>query len=457
MRQAADAAKAGNWGESSRRQARAAEELAAVHTRLQKARSEAALKALAALQERAKSDAEAQKQIEKLQAGTSDKFVDLKDKIKTEDIIHMQEVDPAKNAGEASRVVNDYLLPESARGILEQPDRGVRQQFENLSLAKSPGTTPSFPKQSDRAANKVKPHLQTKFDDLVGKLLEEADEMQKKYETYNMNAAVNINEKGDVSKQAGDINSTAASAATGNMKPPTVNVGGASRAGRRGARAHGLVVGDESINRRGRDKVQEGQERVADQGGPPLKEKKSEDMQKDTSTGIGGKKIESEDSKFSVADAGKWTDDMAKRMDKPQAKHSIVERQDGKIDARTAEMMLDLESKQEQMIERIKAVRKELKNLYLPTDHLDDIAAELVENLGMLRDRPDAEVFRQQARALERLQGALRVIHQANAGFQPSVAREQAVRGRVLDEPARRAPPGYEEAVKRYYEKLSGR
>src|SRR5207237_10717968 len=110
---------------------------------------------------------------------------------------------------------------------------------------------------------------------LVGKTLEEAHEIHKKYETYDLNAAFNINEPGEVGKQAGDLNSTAASAATGNMKPPTTNVGGASRAGRRGARAHGLVVGDESINRRGRDKVQEGQEKTADQAGT-IREKKSE-------------------------------------------------------------------------------------------------------------------------------------------------------------------------------------
>src|SRR5205807_3727716 len=126
---------------------------------------------------------------------------------------------------------------------------------------------PSFPAQSDREGNTVKPHVQEEFEDLVGKLIEEADEMQEKYESYNLNAAFNINEPGEVGKQAGDLNSTAAAAATGNKKPPTVNVGGASRSGRRGARAHGLVVGNESINRRGRDKVQEGQEKVGDQAG----------------------------------------------------------------------------------------------------------------------------------------------------------------------------------------------
>lgn len=457
MKQAADLAKEGRWSDAAPRQAKAAESLAAIHDRLRKAQSEAALKALTALQERAKSDLQAQKQLEKLQAGTGEKFLDIKDKLKLEEIIHMQEVDEDKKRGEKlNPFVNDYLFPDSARGMLQQADTGKRQEFDILKLAKSPGGEPSFPKQSDRKANTVTPYIQEKFDDLVGKLLEEADDMKKNYETYNLNAGVNINEPGEIGKQAGDLNSTAASAATGNQKPPTVNVGGASRAGRRGARAHGQVVGDESINRRGRDKVQEGQERVGDQAGT-IKEKKSEDMQKDTSTGIGGKKVESDDNKFSVADAGKWSDDILKRMGKAQEKHSIVERQDGKMDHRMAEMMRDMEAKHEQMIERIKAIRKELKNLYLPTDHLDEIAAELNANLGYLKERPEAETFRAQARALERLRGTLRVFHQASSGFQPSVARDQAVQGRVLDEPARQTLPGYEEAVKQYYQKLSGR
>src|SRR5262249_16905796 len=182
-------------------------------------------------------------------AGATEGFVDVKNKMKLEDIVHMREVAANKQNGETRNPdPNNYLFPDSARGILNQPDTAKRQQFDILKLAQSPSGTPSFPKQSDREGNKIaNPPIQEKFDDLVGKLLEEADEIQKKYETYNLNAAFNINEPGEVGKQAGDLNSTAASAATGNMKPPTVNVAGASRAGRRGARAHGMVVGTQSI------------------------------------------------------------------------------------------------------------------------------------------------------------------------------------------------------------------
>ena len=56
---------------------------------------------------------------------------------------------------------------------------------------------------------------------------------------------------------------------------------------------------------------------------------------------------------------------------------------------------------------------------------------------------------------LDKLRGTLRVFHQAHAGFQPSLPREQQVRGRVLDDADPPPPAGYEEAVKRYYERLS--
>ena len=277
--------------------------------------------------------------------------------------------------------------------------------------------------------------------------------MKANYETYNLNAAFNINEPGEIGKQAGDLNSTAAAAATGNQKPPTTNVGGASRVGRQGARAHGAAMGNESINRRGRDKVQEGQQRAPDQAGS-VKETKSDDPQEDTSTGIGGRKVESDDARFSVSDAGEWTDDMAERMQKPQDTHFIVERQGNRLAADVADMMRDMNSKQEQTLERLKSIRKDLKNLYLPTEDLDQLIGRMQANLHSLTERPSVEIYRLQQQTLEQLKGVLAVFHQAHAGFQQSLPREQAVRGRVRDDPSRTAPPGYEEAVAAYYRRL---
>src|SRR2546421_511838 len=78
-----------------------------------------------------------------------------------------------------------------------------------------------------------------------------------------------------------------------NRKPPTPNHGGVARSGRSGARAYGSVLGDEAVSRRGRDQAQEGEQRVPDQAGT-IKETKGEDPYTDTSTGVGGKKVESD-------------------------------------------------------------------------------------------------------------------------------------------------------------------
>ncbi len=278
--------------------------------------------------------------------------------------------------------------------------------------------------------------------------------MAKNYQSITLSTNRNNNDPGDIAKAGGSLNSTGAVTATGNKKPPTLESGGVARTGRQGARSYGLVADDEGFDRRGRDKALQGKEQVADQAGLQ-KLHKTDDMQKDISTGIGGKKVQSDDNHFSLADAGKWKDDMVKRLDKPQKKNYIVERQGDKIDAKIAALLRDTTSKQEQIIERIKAIKKELKNLYLPTDHLDEIAAALQANLAGLKDRPEAEQFRLQLQTLDKLRGTLRVFRSASAGFQPSLPRERVIRGRVLDEPARPTIPGYEDAVKHYYQKLA--
>ncbi len=458
MQQSAKSAiDAKNWLVAAQQQANAATSLDEIYTKLREALADAARRLLAEMDKPEESNLQNQAELGKLKEGYSEDLLDEPGGLKLEEIIHQVEVAQAKKKkgeGDDESKPNDYLFPDSAVPGLNAPDKGLRQEFKNLSLAKTPGGEPSFPNQSDRKGNKVKPHIQEKFEDLVGDLLEEEDAMKENYETYNLNAAFNINEKGDVGKQGGDLNSTAAASATGNQKPPTTNVGGASRIGRQGARAHGMAVGNESINRRGRDKVQEGQDRVPDQK-DTVKETKSADPQSDTSTGIGGRKVESDDAKFSLSDVGEWTDDMIGRMDKPQAKNSIVERQGGKLDASVAELMRDMNGKQEQIIERLKTIRKDLKNLYLPTEHLDQLIDQLQANLHSLNDRPSADIFRLQQQTLERVRGVLQVFHQAHSGFQASLSREQRVRGNVLDDPARSVPPGYEDAVKTYYQRLA--
>jgi hypothetical protein len=461
MREAQEDAGNGRWSDVAGKQTAAAAILTDLHAQLHQAQLEAAKRALAALKEKAKTDLEAQKELDRLKAGTGDAAVkNYPENFKVEDTVRIWEVTGKKNPGDAKETDPDFknapLVDYDKAQIELSKDSGVRQDTNALRLGSIPEKTSVMPLPREKERNKVEPFIQEKFDDLVGKLLEEADELHKDFQTYSLSTNQNNNDPGDIGKLGGSLNSTGAVAATGNKKPPTADIGGVSRTGRQGARAHGMVADDDGFNRRGRDKAQEGEMQVPDQAGKN-KMHKTEDEQKDTSTGVGGKKIDSDDAHFSIHDAGKWKDEFTKRMEKPKNKEFIVERQGDKIDARTAAELRDLTSKQEQVIERLKSIKKELKNLYLPTEHLDEMAAALQTNLESLKERPDADLFRLQAQALEKLRGAMRVFQSASTSFQPSLPRERAIRDRILDEPDRPALPGYEDAVREYYLKLSGK
>jgi hypothetical protein len=458
MMRAAAAAKAGQWQDAVQHQTTAAEQLTALHDQLFKAQTDAAQKVLAALKEKMKSDLQAQKELEKLAPGTADAFLkDFTGLLTIEDLMRIQDVVgsvKSKGSGEQPDFKNSPLLEVDRKTIELDKDSGVRQDPYTLKLGKVAEKTPILKMYKGDEGNKVKPFVQEKFDDLVGKLLDETEELHKDFQSIKLNTNQNNNDPGEVSKVGGALNSTGAVTATGNKRPPTTESGGLSKTGRLGARATGQIADDEGVDRRGRDKALDGQQRVADQAGIQ-KMTKSDDMQKNGSTGVGGKKVESDNTTFSLHDAGKWSDEFAKRMDKAQAKHNIVERQGDKMDAKTAAMMRDLTSKQEQVIERLKAIKKELRNLYLPTEHIDELSAALEANRVSLKEQPDADTFRLQLQTLDRLRGSLLVFRGANAGFEPSLPRERALQGRVLDERGAPGMPGYEDAVRQYYLKLA--
>ena len=455
LKKAAEHAKAGAWNDAVNQQTLAADQLAALHEMLRKAHAKAELRA------NLKSDLEAQKEIEKLSPGSVEAFLkDLPDKLKLEDLERIEKVVGAKkridkNPNDEPDYKNSPLVDVDRNKIELKEDSGVRQDPYSLKLGTIAEKTPVLKLPKDQKENAVKPFVQDMFDDLVGKLLDETEELHKNYQTLKLSTNQNNNDPGEISKVGGTLNSTGAVTATGNKKPPTTESGGLSRTGRQGARAYGQVADDDGVDRRGRDKALDGKEQIADQPGL-LRMKKSDDPQKDIAAGVGGKKVDSDDNHFSLHDAGKWKDDYAKRMDKPQKKTYIVERQGDKIDAKTAALLRDLTSKQEQVIERLKSIKKELRNLYLPTEHLDELAAQLESNLASLSEQPDPELFRQQVQTLDKLRGAMKVFQGVNSSFQPSLPRERAIRGRVLDEPGAQALPGYDDAVRQYYLKLAG-
>lgn len=461
MRTAAGRLAESRWQEAATNQQRAAAALAAIHAELVRAQVEAGRRALADLQDLGKSSVEAQKEIEKLRPGSAENLVDASlEKMETAEIVHLQRTaDALKRRGEG--VAPDGVFPgyEFGDWVRSQLDAGrpPSADFSIMKLAKKPGGQMSFPGSSDQEGNALKAKLlpDETYEDLVGDLLEEADDLREKYDTYNVNKTGQMVEPGEVGKQAGDLNSLSAAAATGNQKQPTHDFGGVSRSGRQGARAHGMVAGEESVNRRGRDEAQQGQEEVPDQPGE-IKSTQSDDPQKDASTGVGGKLVKGEEpNSFSTKDEGEWKDEMAKRMQAPQKVNKMVDHKGKPLSPEIAEQLYDLNSTQEQVLERVKSIKKQLDRLFLPTDHLDEVMRQLTENLDRLNENPDADVYRLQMETLDKLKSIVVVFNRPPDGFQPSLAREQAVKGEILDEPARQTLPGYEDAVKRYYERLA--
>ena len=458
MDQAGQDLQNGRWSQAQPLQHRAAAALATIHLELKKAQALAAQKALTELKQLMESEAELQQALAQLRPGSAKNLLDLDpDSMVLDEIVHMRKLAEQlknKKLARGKNTTYDHLFEEHMKELLTT-GAGADQQLSGLKLPKKPGGQMSSPNYSDLEGNRVKPNIQEKYDDLVGDLLDEADDLREDYETYNLNVDWKLSETGELLKQGGDINSTSASAATGNMKVPTNNAGGASRSGRQGARAHGMSVGQWSTNRRGRDEAQEGDQQVPDQEGFK-REILSDDPQQDTSTGIGGKLVDEDQSSFSVKDAGQWKDEIVDRLGAPKRQNLIVERKGKPLHPRVAEAMRDLSSGQEQVIRRIKALKKQLDQLYLPTDHLDDLMSQMKANMDRLTDKPDAEVYRRQVELLDELKATVIVFHRPSSEFEQSLQRTQLLRGRVVDEPARQTIPGYEAAVKQYYKKLSG-
>jgi len=456
MQQAVAELTPGRWTAAGPAQTKAAAALAEMHAQLKKAAAEAMARAMkdAELQQ---SLLAAQKELGQIMAGSTVATETFRqDLANISQLVELRETAAGKkNAGEGGD--KEALPPVSAElaAAMKTVESDLRPDLSTLRLGTRIEETKKLSENGGLRPNEmVAPLVPDKIEDLVGKLLDEADEMGDKFDSLTANSGLISADPGEVGKLAGRMNSSGATSTTGNKKPPTANVGGMSATGRQGARSYGKVAGSESANMRGRDKVQEGQFAAPDQEGV-MKEKKTDDMQPDTATGIGGKRVDAEKTKFSLSDKGEWDDKFADRMQKPQAVNTIVERQGKPLDPRVAALLRDLNGDQKQLIERANALRKELKNLYLPTDHLDDLIAQLNQNLEKLRENPAAENFRTHQELLDRLRSEARVFNRGQAGFQPSLPRQQQVKGRILDEPASPPMPGYENAVKEYYRRLA--
>ncbi len=459
MQQATTQVADGKWTPGAAQQTKAATALAKIHEDLKKACAEAIARAIET--DHKESLLLAQKELGKMMPGSnvaSESF--RQDLSKITQVVETRETAAGKK-GAGSEAAKKSSLPPVSQELadkLKTMENSLRPDLSKLTLGTSAGggSNPVTPSKNALKPNEmIAPLVPDKIEDLVGELIDAADQINKEFNTLTANSGRVSLDTGEVgSESSARMNSSGATSTTGNKKPPATNVGGMSGTGRQGARSYGKVAGDESPNMRGRNKVQEGQQVAPDQEGL-MKEKKTADMQPDQATGIGGKLVDAEKTKFSLSDEGEWDNDMLKRMKKPKDVNIIVERQGKPLDPNVAALLRDMDGTQKQLIERANALRKELKNLYLPTDHLDDLIAQLNLNLEKLRENPTAEVFRMQQEVIDQLRSEARVFNHAQTSFQPSLPRQQQVRGRILDEPPGPAIPGYERAVKDYYSKLA--
>lgn len=456
MQTAADHLEAGDWKAAAAAQAGAAESLQAIFTKLKLATSVAAKRALEHAEQ---SDLAGQQEIEELRSALENNNV-KDEEVNVESIIKMEETRQSARTDRIKSNDHDnlFVLDDATKAALATPSKNP---LADRSKTKSTlATTPSesskrAPAFDNQIPNEVLAPPIPELHDLVGDLLAEADELSEDFDVINANSAATVIEPGPVGKGGLKINSFGATGKTGNQKPDTKqSTGGASGTGRQGGRSHGKNVDSVAINRRGRDNPQEGLENAPMQEGM-VKEVMSKDPGQGSSSGMGGKRLDSKDKSWVTSDAGKWRDEYAEKMEKPQDTVKQVDRKGAPLDPRIAALLEDANSTQEQIIVRAKAIRKELSNLFLPTENLDDLISKIAANLERMKESPDSNLFRQQKEAMDQLRSELQVINRAYVGFHPSLPRDRSINGRVLDEPAWQTLPGYEKTVQKYFEKLT--
>ncbi|MEO6053184.1 MAG: hypothetical protein ABIP97_04155 [Chthoniobacterales bacterium] len=456
MQASATAAAAAHWADAIPAATKAAEELNNIHFLLKKAAIDAAARANATAKEAKESALAEQKANIAGKSGPPNppmlEETNVQSVIKA---LESRKKNALKKEAEKKDGVSNSRLEEYMTATFKKDDT-ARPSADKFKANEAPGAEIAEVPRIDAVTGNFNPTVKIpdKLEDVVGELLEETEKMTEEYQSLKANTDEVGQDTGAIGKLGGEANSFSSSAKTGDQKPPPQNSGGASGTGRQGGRAHGLVTENEAPNMRGRDKVQEGDEDIADQAGM-MNERKTRDMQKDTSEGRGGKQVKSDETQFSNSGRGEFKADKdVDKMGNPQKLVKVVEHQGPPMDPKVAAMMRDLRGNQEQMIQRVNALKKEFKNLFLPTEKLDELSRQLAKNMDRMKDSPEEGFFSDQLQALDQLRKEVLVFSRAYAGAQTSVPRAQAVQGRILDEPPSQTTPGYENAVKDYFEKL---
>lgn len=459
MRQAGTHLEQGAWSEAAPLQQAAADKLTDIYNTLREAKADVARDVLARLEKLTPSTVEAQQAIEALREGFREQTTAMQDELNVADTVRAMEVvqnfeaEEEEEAGSDDRGWMDYT---DQLDELEEPENLVADTTKHTLADTFMELKPVKEDRTEGGRNPGETVAQDHLEDVIGELMEGVDELKDDYTTFRTTASKTVMDTNtDVGRGGGEpISSTGATATTGNQPPPPEDVGGASRIGRLGGRSHGITVGDHFTNRRGNDEAFEGSAEVPEQDTEPVAETVSDDPQEEASTGRGGRRIDDDETHFSTRDTGEWNDQTVDEMEDAQQMHQIVERAGDPADPAVMERLRDTEDRQKQVIERIKTVKKDLDELFLPTDHLDDIMGQLEGNLDRLREAPEESVFREQLELLDRLQASVIVFNRPSSEFVQSVPRQPRLKGAILDERAPLPLPDYAEAVERYYRGL---
>jgi hypothetical protein len=285
--------------------------------------------------------------------------------------------------------------PDNAKWVLEEPPNGKKMKIPEMPLPKS-------------------------LEDLIGDLLQKADEFDKDADDVTSAWADNLDQAG-WGVADGPISSFSAKGKTGNDLPNKNEMNGRSGAGRRG-QSTGQMVGDTSKTLPGRPTPA----RLDNSKFEPGNLKKDSDEIPNGATG-GGKK----DGAGKIGLQGDVPPDFVKDMGRLAAKQTGVREKAEKV-ARKLDTMGVSSSRLTQSIELMKSIEKDLAD-----GKYEDAARKRREAMGKMRSA-FSDVDHATAEEINR-------------------ARDLSpqLRGELLQSSEEAYPPGYEGLLKSYYKSLS--
>ena len=169
----------------------------------------------------------AQKELEKMMPGSGVATETFRqDLANISQVVEMRETAAGKKKAAAESLDKSAMPPISAAlaAAMKTVESDARTDVSVLTLGTRAEATKKLTPDNLPPNAMVAPLVPDKIDDLIGKLLDEADEMSEKFDSLTVNSGLISADPGEVGKLAGRMNSSGATSTTGNKKPPTANV-----------------------------------------------------------------------------------------------------------------------------------------------------------------------------------------------------------------------------------------